>query len=438
MPIVDVHCHLCNADDVPIRGMVAARGYPGWFADFVDKILQGLARDTADGRYRIENDDDDHRIREALEEVIHNDYDELSGELDRIDSPQRDRVQRGGDAPGNIDYLRWAFLLVTSSRRLARTMVRRFDKVDLFIPLITDMEHWFDDPVTTSIQDQIVKTQRILQGEYKGKIHAFVPFDPYRQVQASRHGTAYTPLEMIKDAIDNRGFLGVKVYPAMGYVPAENSRFIPGVGIGDAFDAAFRQLCDYCQSEEVPITTHCSPGGAEPYRRSGAWGNPGFWAGVLKEFPRLHVNFAHFGGAHESLWKPAASWAWCIGELAQRYEHVYSDLSYFVYICEQERRKRYAPFFSALLQKYPVLWQRLMYGSDWHMIVPEKGQGTYFDKWQEGMHYLCEAAGVAADEVMDDINGLTALRFLGLTPGGRNRDRLRAWYSQDEQPSWLS
>lgn len=62
---------------------------------------------------------------------------------------------------------------------------------------------------------------------YPGECHAFFPFCPWRQVhfdKAADKGSLENPLALIEEAIDHHGFVGVKLYPPMGFRPWNNKK----------------------------------------------------------------------------------------------------------------------------------------------------------------------------------------------------------------------
>ena len=101
----------------------------------------------------------------------------------------------------------------------------------------------------------------------------------------------------MRDAVERAGFIGVKLYPPVGFLPLGNAGFSPDAARGQALDQALRALYATCEAEEIPITAHASPGN-EFALGYGQLAAPERWAPVLREFPNLRLNFGHFG--HET------------------------------------------------------------------------------------------------------------------------------------------
>jgi predicted TIM-barrel fold metal-dependent hydrolase len=433
--IIDVHCHIFNADDVPIKGMLKARNFPDWFAKLLDAILQKLApsgdrvRGTSYDKTEINDELLDTLIREAVEEDA-----DIMNEIGKDYDIEPLTTVRGATPFG---FISWLKTMVKSNHQIAQILIDQFDTVDLFVPLVLDMELWLKDETVVPYDKQIQNIGNVCKNT-NGKLHPFVPFDPMRQVLAEKDqsGTVITPLDMVKEAVEKYGYIGVKVYPAMGYLPFDNANFLSGLPDKDKLDAAFEKLFLYCENNGVPITTHCSPGGAEAYERSGQWGHPSYWKPVLKQHPALRINFAHFGGGKETLKDFDHSWAWDIAKLMNTYPNVYSDTGYFACLSNERDREKYSSFFTSLYAEYPIISERLMYGSDWEMICVEKGQKDYLTSLCEAFEDMYKTARAPAS-AFDNLFGLNAKRFLGLSDGP-NRKRLLSFYSGRKYPSWLS
>lgn len=146
----------------------------------------------------------------------------------------------------------------------------------------------------------------------------------------------------------HRPFVGVKLYPALGYFP---------------YDARLRGVYRYCEANNIPIMTHCTPDGSfflgkltasmgapeaiggAPAVQFGKGDNlaecdvflfPEQWRYVFKEFPKLKVCFAHMGGwgemfpdkARAAALAGAPSWYEKVLHLMERFPNVYTDVSY--------------------------------------------------------------------------------------------------------------
>lgn len=214
-----------------------------------------------------------------------------------------------------------------------------------------------------------------LAKKYPGKVFPFLAIDPRR----------IGIMKLIEMKI-NRGkgiFKGIKIYPPLGYLPT-HPNLVP--------------VFDYCVQYDIPITLHCSPGGMNNFRKKNyirSWdeknhledfktteGNnksiyytaPQKWQPVLKKWPNLRINFAHFGGG-ENFFKDETGWVKEIMQLIKDRPRVYTDISYHAY-------KGLPDKILDVVAKNDYLNTKLMFGTDYIMIMmykPLGGLDKYFN-----------------------------------------------------------
>ena len=484
--IVDVHAHAFGARHLPVAGFVSGyKGWPGWAGKLVARIINLLTWDQIDGRATarevrdVDFDDtdmlqllrrvrfdpkaradpfalaqargmsvDDARMprdpvrarfgiriedvplesRALIEPQATADDEMLDAMLDGLISPAEAKafVDRGKFA----GYVKLAVTLVAPPGVIAQRLVDTYPAVDLFVPLMMDMEPWFpgfprpDRPLKRQVADM----QQVIR-EHPGRIHPFLPFDPVRQLE-----TGGEALAVVRDNI-GQGFLGVKVYPPMGFRAWDNAACVKDEGenhpLAAQLDAALAELYDLCVLEDVPIVAHCSPEGAQSGKDRGKRSNPVYWKSVLerKAWHCLRLDLGHMGGPdldHDEGWSAA------IGQLMTAHPNVYADLSYGDIHTSPEGLQAWERF----LHRYPVAEQRLMFGSDWMLVLQESGGENYLARCLEFFSHLEPAhPGLTAR-----VFGGNALDFLGLRAGGENRARLAAFYLETFptgfRPAW--
>lgn len=157
-------------------------------------------------------------------------------------------------------------------------------------------------------------------------------FDKYFSAFSQDEGEARA--ERIKQAgkgfigsigeLGNYAFAGVKVYPSLGFDPWPES---------DEEREKVIYIYRYCEEKNIPITTHCGGRGyrAIPASDAELFTSPLRWVPVLDSFPRLKVNFAHFGGNIGGLLIEKRTRQ--IAELIMhsRNRNVYTDLAYICF-----------------------------------------------------------------------------------------------------------
>jgi predicted TIM-barrel fold metal-dependent hydrolase len=291
------------------------------------------------------------------------------------------------------------------------------------------------DTAATTLRQQIALHEKIsrlsmhgrLPARARGHVHGFTAFDPRRELRARRVGDVDRPLDVLQDAITRYGFVGVKLYPPMGFMPLHNAD--AGVPNGAELDGILRQLYTWCVTEDVPITVH---GSASNYahRQFADFGSPTNWARVLDEFGDLHLDLGHFGGTDDA---PAA-WPRGIARLAAAHPHVYADVGNHR-IDRPNIRERYLQFLEAMFADpaTALMDRRLMFGSDWYMLAIQPEHDQFLDRYEQAYRNRFGA------ERTDAFLGANALRFLGFDDAGNaNNRRVRDRYNGHDLPDWLA
>ncbi len=225
------------------------------------------------------------------------------------------------------------------------------------VPLMMDLKQASGGrPFDIEYEDQIILISRIARA-HPGTFFPFIMIDPNRPYSYAR----------TVEALEKRGFLGVKMYPPLGYHP-DPDLFYNERHVSAELDA----LYDYCESEDIPITAHCSRGGAyaddlmaaKPLRE--VYTRPRAWAGVLKRHPRLRLNLAHFGG--DMLGPPAGdSWFHEALELLSGHPNLFLDVSYHDEALTKTTAKPYFELLVKLLDNASPARERILLGTDWPM-----------------------------------------------------------------------
>ncbi|MEU4196388.1 amidohydrolase family protein [Kribbella sp. NPDC026611] len=339
----------------------------------------------------------------------------------------------------------WAKLFTKSRLDLTGVLTSVYSDVDLFCPMLVDLGTALGDKARTTIREQVILQEQIsrlsmldrLPWPTKARIHPFVGFDPRHEVRARQARDIDTPLAVVQDAVQRFGFVGVKLYPPMGFRPLKN------VAVGDitpdeasALNEVLDEFYTWCEAEQVPITAHCnnSQYASDVYKNAGLAG-PGGWIDVLSKYPELHVNLGHFGGAH-AVEDPAA-WIWQIANAAERFDFLYADVGdHKIYDTALS-----GPYLDRLHEMFgrattEVMRQRLMYGTDWFMLAIHPEWENFLTTYRD-LYRARLGPGPAADFM-----GNNALHFLGFDDHtNKNNHRLRDRYTRyapGRTPTWLA
>lgn len=248
-----------------------------------------------------------------------------------------------------------------------------------FVILPMDMKFQGAGSVPVSLEDQLSEIIRIREdSKWRDRVLPFVPADPNRE----------NITDFVKHYVEDHGFVGVKLYPALGYW---------------ACDPRLFPLYEYCEENNIPITSHCSRGGVyykgklskredllthpitgEKFTKEknrvfvNRLGDPDQFRHVLERYPNLTLNFAHYGGEddwHRYLTDPwdeqqdlddrevSVNWLHKINSLLKdpRYPNLYTDVSYTLH------DDRLIPLLKMFLNN-PDLRNRILFGTDYYML----------------------------------------------------------------------
>jgi len=356
--------------------------------------------------------------------------------------------------------VQWALLFTRHRLELTEDLRRLHrNRAALVTPALVDFSMWVEDSAHAPMQEQVDAVTRVSLRRNAQRSHGFVGFDPLRQALHGRSGgpPAAEPLAIVRRAVERGGFIGVKLYPPMGFRPIDNA----GIGTdfpdhvkqqlgdqpGEALDRALAHLYAWCAEKNVPIMAHAVASN-EAGPGYGLRANPKFWAQVLEKYPTLRLNMAHFGGFRLIGQPPRrdATWEWTIGRMFARspQSYAFADLSYFSELLGDtgDKRKELLANLAAFRRAFPHSADHLMFGSDWTMVGREAG----FQPKRPNVSYVDlvgEFLGAAGygDADIDKIMFGNAVRFLGLAPADRQngtRGRLEAFYaSHGQNADWM-
>lgn len=381
---IDCHCHVFNNDCIPAVGLLQSR-----FGIVVESGLleEAVGADGGDGG---------KPFPDGLPGRFSLDFQSLFGSL--TDPAEKDSVRYLATHPR--DFIRFILAGLKSTADIAAAMMDKARDIDIWVPLMMDTERGYEGHPSPVGFDAQKLAMMDLTGWGKGRIMPFYAYDPRSR-----------SVDAVQTAIEKEGFVGVKLYPPLGFRPSGNDD--PSV------ETNLEDLYAYCTAGKgppIPITAHCSwsdgvysnraaPGVSryKEYYRDMA--HPRHWEGVLARHRDLKVNLAHFGGAGE--WEPRAlagppvaadkNWVGTILRLMGDYEHVYTDLSFHGILAAEHG----AAYGRALREVVQGVEDRILLGSDWYMSAI---QGDLDDYW-------CNFAAAFPD-LFDSMTGTNAIRFL--------------------------
>lgn len=461
---VDIHCHTFNADDIPVEGFVrnAAKSLPSQVWRALDAIGQGGAPgyreeiNALDAELTSGEDGGFMTFERANEEPLVAMEDrarEIAAVVNSTDVAAVPMADAGPELSG-LRPPKWARLVaVATSSRLDNTkaLLASDEGADLVVPSLVDMEFGTRDWAETTVVQQIEMAEKIsrlsMLGRLRAPVHPFVGFDPRREMRSRLVGDIEPALDVVREAVLRYGFIGIKVYPPMGWRPFGNAKQPPkgmDADQGKLCDDVLADLYDWCVEEQVPITAHANPSNyTDPEFKD--FSGPAAWQEVYafddSRWEKLHINFGHFGGEQRDDGKNG--WPQEFSLMADRLP-VYADLSNH----DLENAGAIREYLLLLRDIFAdparaAMKPRLMVGSDWWM--PGGFEPGFISRYIDWYRQV-----VAEDDNdVDRFSGGAALEFLGFAgadvagqDASDNRNRLRLVRRYETNglavPAWLA
>lgn len=365
----------------------------------------------------------------------------------------------GPSAQGVIAFVlqNFQYRYVTIHQYLSTFNVPGERVMDLMVPSLVDYDYWLagGKKTKTTLADQVrvMEQLAILTG---GRVHGMAPYDPLRDIVEKG-----ASLKLVQEAVTEHGFLGVKLYPPMGFAALGNTSVAPETwnepwlpaitkqpGFGAKLDAALTNLYTWCEKEGVPIMAHTNlSNGTKP--KFEALAGSQYWKIALTKFPLLRVNFGHFGDlssldAGIGSYERAVKFTELMAETGVG-TNTYADSGFFVSVLSQQDG-----LYAELARLYKktadkggaALANRFLYGTDWEMSLTEGGIGGYLTDFVKVMDEL-EQDKSANNKNIPNFSkkffGVNAANWLGLHQGNDTRRRLTEFYAKNsvKNPDWL-
>ncbi|HUF30871.1 MAG TPA: amidohydrolase family protein [Gemmatimonadaceae bacterium] len=194
-----------------------------------------------------------------------------------------------------------------------------------------------------------------------GRIFPFVAINPRRRAH----------LEILSRSVEQMGYVGVKLYPSLGY---------------SVNTPAMRKVFDYCMTADLPVLVHCTDGGFYRDKEAIANSDPAMWEPVLDDYPELRLCFGHCGGCRGLVGGGTPvpdSWAEVVIDMVRSFPNVCADLSYHVDMMGGGALETdYFGTLKALLAD-PTVAGRLLFGTDSWLVrlnITDAHYWRYFEQ----------------------------------------------------------
>ncbi len=265
-----------------------------------------------------------------------------------------------------------------------------------FVVLMMDMEQMGAGIPLSNYQTQLDEIIRLRsKGNYADVLLPFIAIDPRRP----EFSNGQILLDWVKGYFDKYGFVGIKMYPALGYYP---------------FDEKLDELYAWAEKTKIPIMYHCIEGvihyrgplnGFPPPRFSSKFHNlnetdpqkyqrnftePDNYHHVLKMFPKLKICLGHYGGDDEMM-KASPNWYTRVRELVCKHEYVYTDVSFTL---------NNTAIFQLLHNDIndpnsKDLGDRILFGTDFFVVEKNKDEAELRDELRDFLMNADQAKGIS-------------------------------------------
>jgi predicted TIM-barrel fold metal-dependent hydrolase len=367
----------------------------------------------------------------------------------------RDERRYSGSGVAIISFLKTFFRFRTEN---AWTMLQTYGcdsdpGVDLLCPAMVDFDLWLgnaelDNGRTRSHVDKQLEVMREISLATQGRVHAMAPFNPLRA--ACDGGEGY--LQQARDAIEKFGCIGFKLYPPMGFSPADNTSVssipVPRCPTSSKklvdrqrLDAILGSFFEQCGSMNVPVMAHTSPSNAA-VANSEKLADPKYWeklmGGHAEAFvlgaSNVRICLGHMGGDRHAD-KPS-EWREHIAAMIKAFpSNVYADLSYYEHVLgSPSTRENLAKQLQVLKQEQ--VWQNVMYGSDWSMLAAQPRSYAYLNAFSKFLALELQLDKHKSAAIL----GGTAKSFFGLHHGQPGAERMKRFHGHDthHMDAWLN
>jgi hypothetical protein len=546
---IDVHCHIFNGTDLPVvpflknvfdvrddeaeavATLIKDAGVPGnkelprldkLIHDYNDLVVQSsseVASKYLQGQlkqWRKETVEDiHHNFGNALREFRDVEKQQAYAKALRGSSPERLEKKARGETStpqrkctGGVSHgynlfgvlgmlYEYCFARIVCAQDYLNTFCSPAHRgVDLMFASLVDYDWWLaqgeaqeTDLIT---QAEIMQRISVLSG---GRVHGFVPFCPLRAVahHSGQPLATWDPLDLVQDAIRNKGFIGVKLYPPMGFAPYGNkfldaacdssnrcpdflrSKSLFGVAnfwhdsniparlcegpisyndgkpaerLGVRLDQELDRLYQWCTQNRVPIMAHTNAtnGVCSQYEALAGFE---FWCLALQKYKDLQVNFGHLGGLSNrfdpphprqinDLDIPTESQGFI--SLMNTYPSVFGDAAFQDGILHSAR-DHFDTMVEHAYPANPVLQSRFLFATDWSLLMETGGDKPYLKNFSTLFNDIdksqSHSPGLSAGQAFF---GGNAAVYAGLRESECTRTRLQAFYRANNipQPGWMS
>lgn len=321
----------------------------------------------------------------------------------------------GDYAEGSLAFIGYMLSYRWANLRTYRNAFSTHDEaigVDRVLGSLVDFDRWLDCSPRSAHEDQM-RLHALISQLSGGYMLPLISYNPWTDVVENGRS-----LRLVEQAVEEYGFVGVKIYPANGFRPWGNTLDQGGIGLPPPQDInkALEAFWDKCIKLGIPVMAHTGQSMGKDDAHD-ALGGPEGWEALIATYAAKGksplVNLGHFGGDTEGV---VNDWTIRMAHLMAK-EHadrVFGDLGYWSELqCDvvgSARCKKAADRLKSVLNiaitNNERVADRVMFGSDWLML-------SRAPHWSEYPSGLFSAIKEIAPDDIENIFGKNALKCFG-------------------------
>ena len=257
--------------------------------------------------------------------------------------------------------------------------------IDGVFASLVDFDYFLNTPSNSSRQDQM-KLHSLLSLLSGGYMIPIISYNPWTDINNSE-----ASFNLVVNAINNYGFIGVKIYPPVGFFPYGNSDADMQVNSKyprpdlKNLDLSLDKMFSWCAENSIPVMAHTEESmGRDDI--SDEFPKTKGWNKLIDHLATksLHpvINTAHFGGDFAKDKRKPNTWTTDFALIAKSEPYFYGDLGYWNSLtldCTDARGECGIAMgrITSALHANPDIINRVMYGTDWFMLSKETNWEQY-------------------------------------------------------------
>ena len=225
-----------------------------------------------------------------------------------------------------------------------------------------DFDYWLGPKAYSSSHSTQIKLYSKLSELTHNFVIPVLGVNPYKMVNNKKYQN------MVSDALTNKGFKGVKLYPTLGYAMDGSEvelQFNPQNYDERDISRGLDNLYSITGSEYFIMSHAMQSKGVSANARK--FSNANYWKKVLTNNKDLRINFGHLGGFNGN---NRTNYL----KLMNQYENVYGDLGYQPTLSDTLYAKILV---NSMRNISDELFNKVMFGSDWFMLLQERTSKDY-------------------------------------------------------------